>query len=366
MSTHHISNIKKGDTIYAVHTADDGKESKHVVRVTKVLESSILGNEVKTAHYRAGHIEIQKSDICFNLGPGEHDFKLADTTLSEDFTRHTTEHEFFGRINWSFVPEEAVEKQVMKAYNLTAKFLKANALEGIRDLPVVQEVYHKAKKYAGYYKSSKNLGKAPGFMRFSPTHKTLESISASSYVVAHEVGHIIDIQVLAKRPKLKAKWLELYHETVSPVYADKDTLKELLESLKASENLSAFRAQVKSDEEKLEIVKAIFDYLKRAHGLSAFDVDVILLAEDPAKLDQYWPRSSSCFTRSLKPSVSQYATENVKELFAESFAFYVAGMKLPKAVKDLMEESLQRAAKSLPILLKEIEDSRSGNGDDNE
>lgn len=360
--SHHIKGIKKGDTIYAVHQDDDGKVSKHVAVVKKVLESSYIALPIKTAHYNSTTVELQHDDVQFNLGPGGHDFKIADTNLAENFTLHTTEHPSFGRLNWSFKPEEEVEKKVHKAYSGTAKFLKANGLEGVFELPIIYEVYHKLTKYAGYYKSSKNLAQKPGFLRFSPLHEGM-SIEHSMYVAAHEVGHVIHSQVLTKRPKLLAKWIEMYQETVAPLNIDKELLVEMRDMLKSAESLTQYRAQLKSDDAKVEANKAVFDYLNKAHGLRPFDVEVILLAEGAAKIDAYWPKSSACFTRQLKPSVSEYATKNVNELFAESFAFYACDHKLPRAIKDLMEESIQKAAKSLPNLIKDIESGGPADGD---
>lgn len=359
MSSHHTANVKKQDIIYAISTDEAGKESSNVVKVTKVLESSYIGVAVKTAHHTAQTVEIQKDAVRINLGPNPPDIKVGDCNLAENFTVHQTEHSFFGAINWSFVPEDEVEKRVHKAYTGTAKFLNANGLGDLSRLPIIHEVYHKITKYAGRYKSSRDLAKNSGFMRFCPLHEK-PSLEHSSYVAAHEVGHVIDLQLLVKRPKLRAKWIELYHETLAPITVDKDTRAELLSKLKESASLSDFKALIRTDEDQLEAAKAIFAYINKAHGLRPFDIDVILLAENAESLEAYWPKSSSCFTRKLTPSVSEYATVNVHELFAESFAFYVAGVKLPKAITSLMEESLQKASRTMPLVIKDMEDAHLG------
>lgn len=359
MSGHHTSNVKKNDIIYAISTDEAGKESSNVVRVTKALESSYIGVSLKTAHHKEQTVEIQKDAVRINLGPTPPDIKIGDCNLAENFTVHQTEHSFFGAINWSFVPDDDVAKRVHKAYTGTAKFLTANGLSTLAQLPVIHEVYHKVTKYAGRYKSSRDLSKTPGFLRISPLHEKL-SLEQSSYITAHEIGHVIDLQLLIKRPKLRAKWIDLYHETLAPIVVDKETRADLLAKLKESASLFDFKALIRADEDQVEAAKAIFAYINKAHGLRPFDIDVILLAESSDSLDAYWPTSSSCFTRKLTPSVSEYATVNVHELFAESFAFYVAGAKLPKAITALMEESLQKAARTLPLVIKDMEDAHLG------
>lgn len=356
--------IKKGDLILATLRADKegGKETQVVVQITKVLESSVLGFLVRKSHFNQIQVEIQHADICFNMGPTPPNITVAGVNFDERFT-HQTEHKRWGTLHWSFDPdaEEGVKERVHKAYSITYAFLKENGLASITELPLIHEIHHKAVgKWVGRYTGSTNLAHLPGVVRFTPLHPKSESIEHPGYTVAHEIGHVIEAQLLHTSPKLRAKWLALYDETVSPVHIDKDILADLLEKLKASENLKGYRAAVATDESLMEPAKEIFIYLKRAHGLFPHDVGAFLEAETPEALDHYWPKSSACFTQRLTPSVSQYATKNVRELFAEAFAFKVCGKKLPKAVSELMDASLQRALKQLPRVLQDIADSNLG------
>lgn len=358
--------LKKDDLIVATvrNEKDPDKETQLVIQVTKVLESSVLGFLVRKSHFQETKVEVQHEDICFNLGPNPPPISVAGVSLNERFT-HQTDHKHWGTLHWSFDPEteEGVKERVHKAYSITYSFLKENGLAAITELPLVHEIHHKAVgKWVGRYTGSTNLAHLPGVVRFTPLHPKSESIEHPGYTVAHEIGHVIEAQLLHTSPKLRAKWLSLYAETVSPVHIDKAILADLLDKLKTGESLKAYRAAVATDESLLEPAKEVFVYLKRAHGLTPPDV-AALLEGDPDSLDHYWPKSAACFTQRLAPSVSQYATKNVRELFAEAFAFKVCGKKLPKAVSDLMDTSLQRALKQLPRVLQDVAASNLGTAD---
>jgi hypothetical protein len=47
--------------------------------------------------------------------------------------------------------------------------------------------------------------------------------------------------------------------------------------------------------------------------------------------------------KELAPIVSEYATKNHKELFAESFAYLLTGKKLPEPIVRLLEKSISHA-----------------------
>lgn len=363
--SHHVEKIKRGDFVLAVveGQSEDEPTKKYVVQVTKVLESSYLAILVKDSHVKEIQFEVRHDQVAVNFGPKPPEITVAGTNLGERFF-HRTDHDQWGPLYWSFVPDEKEKSKLHASFTHTYKFLKSVGLGKVTEIPLILEITHKKAKHLGYFKPSRNLSQAASRIRINPKDPTLASLTATAYVAAHEVGHLIQAHVLRKRPKLYAKWLELYHESLEPVHADKDSLLRIRDMLKESPGLSAFKVDVKKDEQDFEIAKAVFAYMRKAHGIRPYDIEKILLAETPEMIDAYWPRASTCFTRKLSPLVTEYATESVGELFAESFAFTVCDHKLPKKVAALMDDSLNKAAKSLPMLLKEIEDGASSDADE--
>lgn len=360
----HISRIKKGEFVLSstLHPKTQ-KPQYSVTKVSKVLDESILGYTVKDSHIRKVQVEVSLRDIHVNLGLEPPPMAFGPANFDAYF-RHRTEHPTFGSLHWSWEPDEAAQKRVNSSFSATYAWLKANGLQRITDLPIVYEIHHRTTKHVGRYSPSSDFAKKPGLIRFSPMHPSLESISASSYVVSHEIGHLIEFQLLDQYPKTRAKWLALYHDTVGPLDVSADVCADLYSRLIASSNMREFRQSVQKDEELLEPAKAIFEHLKRTRYLHPFDIETMLLAGTESQLKAVWPHPAKVLTVARKPLVSDYSTESPHELFAESFAFLVAGKKLPAAVTDLMERSLNYARKRLPVLLDEIDQARTSSTTD--
>ena len=51
-----------------------------------------------------------------------------------------------------------------------------------------------------------------------------------------------------------------------------------------------------------------------------------------------WPKSIS--TSDYEAIISQYATKNYKELFAEAFSFYLTDRELPEVVNKLIKRTI--------------------------
>ena len=353
----HVAPIRKRDYIAVRDPVSDQLDKDRVLalRVTHVTDESVRGIEVKYAHYEELSVEVPLSCVYANFGRNPPTMMVGGTNIGEVFDKFTHPHEFWGDIHFSYKPEEDELTRIMKGYDRVHSWLSKNGLERLGELPVIHEITHVAKKYAGMVTAPGNLSKSPIRMRFTPSH-TEAGEGPLTYVVAHEVGHIIDLGLLrSTSPKLRGKWVSAYSETMQPVSLDKDACNTWLDEFLSFEDVRDFRAKVNADEDAAAALKVILDHLRRTRHLGL--PDLLLLRESDQGADrirEIWPIAKTCVAGEKKPAVSDYATTNPRELFAESFAFFVTKKELPPQVHELMEQSIGRAQKVLPLLLKEL------------
>ena len=360
----HIHRIRKNEFILvSEQNAKTLKVTYHVVRVKKVLDESVLGTLIRDSHKRDQSVEIQLRDVVANLGETPPPIKIAGTDLEEYFP-FETEHKQFGQLWWSFDPadnEDAV-KRVHRSFSATYEWLKANGLEDITQLPIHYEIGHKVQKMMGCYWNSGGgrLAKKEGVLRFNPNHPEAENVESTvgrGYLTSHEIAHVIDTELLFDKPKHRARWIDLYQETVSPLEIPAETCDALLEKMLVCESLKDFRAAIKGEEDDKEAVKAIFEHIHKTHNLGAYDVETLMRAGQAGSIREVWPQPNHTIVLERKPIISDYSLKNVRELFAESLSYGACGKKLPKKVTELSERALELARKNLPLVLQGIKDA---------
>lgn len=347
----HIANVRKRDYILVTRPTPSGKPVSFMLKVTGVSndETEVTGNIVKHGHYKLQSMSVNAEEIRANFGKEPPPVTVAGTDLEERFDVFSVDHDQAGTLHFSFKPSEEQQSRILKGYDLALKWYTQNGLSRIVDVPTIHEVTHVPKKYIGCVFASKDLRKQPTRMQFSPAHTECADMKSLLYVVAHEYAHIVDLNILAESPKLRARWLDAYTQTVSPIELDPEANKVLRDKFIAAESPKDFRGSL--EEEEKEALKEVLLVLKRSRGLSWFDLCCIHAAESEDSIKRVWPNARNCVAGNLTPSVSEYATKNVRELFAEAFAFRALGRKLPKEIDKLVDASMARAVKALPTLL---------------
>jgi hypothetical protein len=138
-----------------------------------------------------------------------------------------------------------------------------------------------------------------------------------------------------------ARWLEMYTNTVTPVKIPQSEVIAMRDSLiESGATLSAFKSTL--EEDQLEIFKVIVSEIRRTSRLSPRELDTLTQSDDGAEhIKRVWP-SSSVYLSKLSPFITQYSLKSYHELFAETFAFYVLGKKLPTQLQKLMEKTLSK------------------------
>lgn len=370
MSTHHLTTPKKRDYVI-VSIPRDGKEDLvTVAQVDSVTGSSVLAYNVKDAHWQRNQIELDLAWIKANLGRRPPEIQVGRVNLSELFTTHRVEHAGVGAIHFSFKPEDAFVTKLLKGYDRALRWYEKQGLKGIERLNVIHEVYHGPSKYAGYVRASKDMLKHPSTLRLFSKHVEFKEGSLY-YVLAHEFAHLMDFHLLDKSPKLKARWIAGYAETVKPIKVPKETRVELLNLLASADSYKSFLSMLSDNEEgdddpassRKESWKMMLEALRRTRGITARDISSVIDAGEQDSLKDLLPDASQCGRGEPKPAISLYATKNVHETFAEAVSYMAVGKSLPKGIESLVEASFQRAIKRLPVVLNELS-SGSRDSDD--
>ena len=350
--------VKKGEYCIADVSDKDseGKDKGAPKRVLfKVTGSSSDGKEVhgrleKCPHIQELTVEAHRKDIILNLGkypkPGKvYGFDLAQLYLG------SKEHKAFGELHFFTNPEEKAVASLWSALDNVHDKLRKHGLSGLLELPCTFEVVPKHGKYAGVYMHSKNLDKVPSRLKISVGDDVLEtaSIGNYTYIMAHELGHLAHFQCLADYPKLNAQWVELFSSTIAPSYVEAERCMEIGKTLLANTEMGLRGFQSEADEETRSDLKLILKWLKEMKGVTSKEVDLLLQADTKSATKAFkaiWPQID-ILSKGLRPVITEYATVNYRETFAESFAFYLCNKKLPERVTELIEKSFSLARNHL-------------------
>jgi hypothetical protein len=335
-----MSKFDKGD--YVIGQTVDGKTNKpFLFKVTGIHKGIVTGNLEKDTHIQTlrSTVEVPAKDIiAVLLGDEPHPGKAygCDTTM---IYRGRKTHEHFGALTWFYKPETEVGERVVKAFDKVYKILKQQRLEfTLQPESCVWEILpYTGEKYAGMYKRSRKPEDNPH--RFQMRPECMQPTDYT-YVIAHEWAHHLHSE-FATGKKLNAAWVRLYNTSIKVEDIPKEKSQELLTSLLDQQDLpSDFRGQL--DEDDAIAFKWIVKAIQQQHKISIKELDLLFDAEFKDDIKALWP-ISGVSKSDLEPVVSEYATKNVRELFADSVSFYLIGKSLPKTVTALVEKTLSYA-----------------------
>lgn len=281
-------------------------------------------------------IEITKRDILVRLGENPKPGKVYGVDVANVY-RKSINHEFWGPIHFFVKPADEVLKRLKIGLDFTANKLDKM---GYREYTTRFQTEIRAKK-----------GKYAGMYLHRPDNKSLiwyapemaEDQKTMNYIVFHEFGHVLRFNGL-NRVKARAKWQKLFQQSIAPIVVSRKWLDGLHAHVKDSADAEASLGSIikdyqKDEEETAAYLKALSRWFKQVHHISPRDLQVLWEAGDLETIDSLWP-TNSIDTSKLSPLITEYATKNVEETFAESFAFYMMDMKLPAHVERLLEKSL--------------------------
>jgi hypothetical protein len=160
------------------------------------------------------------------------------------------------------------------------------------------------------------------------------------YVILHEFAHHVHSQFLTSA-KANAAWLKLFNTSIKVQTFKKEDVKALITSLLEGEEMpSDFKTSL--DEQQRLCFNWAVRTIKQDSCVSVKELDTLFEAQEKGEIGKLWP-SRTLHKKDLAPVISEYATVSYSETFAEAFAFYYCGKKLPAAVSSLVEKSVRLA-----------------------
>lgn len=333
-----MNTVAKGHYVVAMN--DSNAKKPVLFKVDSIHKGIVTGIVEKDPHIKEKRltVEVPLKNVVLSLGEDPFPGKVYGHDVSMLYRGRKT-HEFFGPLYWFYAPEKEVGAQLMKAFDKVAKTLKQNRVDFIvQPASCIWEIIpYNGEKYAGMYQRSKNVEKNPHRLQIRPE---IMPSTDYPYVIHHELGHHLHYEFVTGK-KINAQWIQLFNTSIAVEQIKKDKSVELLEGLLTQEDPpSAYKANL--SEEDTVIYKLILQYINKEHSVSVKELDILFEADYRDEIRSVWP-VRGIPKKDLAPIVSEYATKNVRELFAESFAFRMAGKKLPKAVESLLDKSMSYA-----------------------
>ncbi len=329
--------VEKGD--YLIGKVAGSDKRTVLFKAESMSKGVVTGTVQKDAHIKDKNFqaEIPIKDLVVNLGSDPHPGKVHGHDVSSLYKGRRT-HADFGPLYWFYDAEKEVRDAVDRGFDKAYKSLKAQRLGFVvQPLSCIWEIMpYNGEKWAGMYKRSSNVDKNPH--RFQVRPEIMPS-TEYPYVIHHEVGHHIHYEFLMDSKKLNAGWIKAFNTSIVVRSIKKEQSEKLLnEMLGQGDVPSAFKSTL--DEDNAAAFKLILSYISREHSVTVKELDVLFEAEYFDEIKGVWP-IRGVPKKDLEPIVSEYATKNYRELFAESFAFRMTGKKLPQAIEKLLDKSLE-------------------------
>ena len=282
--------------------------------------------------------EIPVKDIVVQLGENPQPGKVYGQEVGHRFVGRKI-HDFFGPVAFFYRPDKKISLKLWEAFDTAAKVIQKAGLPQ-PEHTIWEVVAPEPKtKWAGYFKFAPKAEKT--LHRFSIKPEAVPTtVGDLVYVIIHEYAHYLHALHVTGH-KINAKWIRLFNTSVKVQKIDRSTIERLCRNMLSGEDPpSAFRGQL--EEEDMLAFNWIIRSIKADQAISIKELDVLFDVGYKDEINALWPKVD-LNKKDLRPVVSEYATVNYKELFAESFAFYFGKRKLPENVVKLVEASISYA-----------------------
>lgn len=292
----------------------------------------------KLRYREEDEITVHKKDVLVRLGPEPKPGKVYGVDVANIYRKSFT-HDVWGPVHFFVKPDKEHLKMLKAGLDITAKRLDKLSLTDYMG-KFQTEIRAKKGKYAGMYTHHKD---EKSVVWYAPECAAKQE--DMNGVIYHEYGHVLRFNGLT-RVKPRARWQRLFQHSIAPIVVPKKFLDGLLDTLIEEANNGSdtalpkiIKEYVAEDDTNIAGVKALQRWMRQIHHVSPRDIEVLWAANDADTLRSLWPKTSIDTSR-LDPILTDYATKNVEELFAESFMFYALGKKIPSSIEKLLEKSL--------------------------
>jgi hypothetical protein len=345
---------KVGDYVIATFR-DDKDSSPFLCKVDKLRDGGAYKTTVQYDRYLPSsddkYLTIKDSDLLAVLGS---DISYGGQAFGIDLDNvyvKTREHSLWGPVHVCTTQmQSGWFKWLRSSMDHTARRIEK---AGLKDLGSKFETEIRAEhgKYSGTYKHAGTRGEDDFNSEAYTDLLTIyarhdHSVDSMDYVLYHEFGHAVQFNLLSTT-NIFSKWVNLYCSTVNLKPIDvKDfarVRKSLVKAYKTDhvQSIGQYARTIKEDESETLVFRTALRLIRQTHKVGVQELNA-LLDKDIEQFTNLWPQHDLDVSE-LDPVISDYSTKSVHEFFAEAFAFYMVGKKLPKRVIKLMEHSLSIA-----------------------
>mgnify|MGYP003402399308 FL=1 len=331
-----VSKVSEGDYVVVMSEGSTPAARKHDIwRVSTVKPDSIVARIEKVPHISPITSEFDHSSVLVNLGSNPPAGVVYGYNMAERYRGAKTVESGIELHAFTKVSRERMDKLRLSFKRIHGRLDKLK-LAWLLDENVVYELRGRRGRWAGSFQRSKDVQKRPHRICY---YLDVE-VTSNDYLILHEMGHLVEA-TLYEYPKLWAAWQKIYNKTVIPAVVDKKVSNELLESLVALGDEASIREWNSSLEEDAKpSARAVLRWIRQNRRVRPHDLDTLLIACEWDEVRSLWPDDTIETKHEIDPVVSEYATINCSELFAEAWAFKLTGIKLPKKVDALVDKTM--------------------------
>lgn len=280
-------------------------------------------------------IDFEDSDVVGNFGP-----EVVPGTSAFGITMNpyefSIEDKKWGTIHFYRKIKDDREMKYFKAM-LKKVYDQLAKINATGFLPITTKVLPQKGKKAGWYNFNFKNGDSMGLLPVD-----FRDQEYNLYVLMHEAAHGIWFRQVPK--DVQVKWIDVYEDRIKVHSADKKKLKRLAtEAAGCAEGIGSY-IKNECEGEDVDIMKECLAYVKRVHKLTSKQLEMYIEQNGTKSILKFWPKATDI--GKPVPDVSEYATESYEEFFAETFAYYMTGKKLPKDVKKLLKSTIKALTKS--------------------
>jgi len=278
---------------------------------------------------------FQDEDVLCNLG-AEPTSGISVMGIKIEPFDQTIKIKNFGPLHMYRTLEEREQKYLIQVFAKAYELLDQKNITQFLPLHAMQ-YYNPRGKYEGSYthKVSKSGDRLDSMMLRMVDPKDRKH---NLYVILHELGHGVWFNMVPE--DIKAKWIKLFSKRILLETVKPKTLGYMCEHVINAEGTFSDFIKASEDDADIILLKEIRKYIMRVHKLTTDEIDVLSVMQ-PEMIKEMWPEAQKLTTP--ETDISEYAMTNVKEFFAESFAFYMTERALPSDVTKGIEYTIKKA-----------------------
>ena len=307
---------------------DDSKK-KWLMQVTSVNDGIVYGNLEANRAYNPQQGEFRIDQVIAILGPKP---ALGSTygVAVEPFIR-TLVHSEWGDVHFFVDLKPEMKTQLKGALDEVAKKLKAKRLFSfVKHGNMAMEIRQPKGKWDGMYAFKHEKTEPADRMMLRP-----KGVNQMNYVLAHESGHGVWYRLMTK--KMHSRWIKLYKSyTKAQEFSAADIRRLRDDYIKDSVHVKDYRGQLEEDHAIL--FDNLIGQLTSNSRLTVKHLDVLSETGDLEVIKDAWPMHAE--DSDFDVAITEYGTTSVEELFAEAFAFWLLGNKIPQIILALMEKTV--------------------------